>query len=974
MIFNLFSSKSNWQHKDSNVRIAAVNEELTTNNSDDKATLLNLLNEDKSELVRRAVLLKFNDFDRFLTASLKNNNESIQVFAQKKIKDILSGTHSISLSIDDKQALLDESIASRKEGKEQRLEHSLLVFWLEQESNPILVNRLFKILAENRNYSQFLIQIFSKKQCPEIQKSLLTANVKELTDVTLLNKLMKKAVNKEVITLINERLTKINEKKEKPKRVLKHVQLLLSKLLALKDQSDYSHYLVHKNLLGMEWQQSLSEISCLNEEDQNTLLVKFEKITEQLNQIFAPKEEAYQQKLIEEKLQKDKELAKDSFNSRINELNKKITTAVFEGQNADIELINQNEFNNSLTKLSEDINESVLNNTEQNDFLKQVIQLEKRLTQLPEIASSVSEATYLISKISQITLPQSLSDFNERYQMYQDWQHSYNDVNKKAYGVLPQSIVDAHNEITKLWQNGIKPFQLEQKKLFDQTKKKLNDLKRLLNSGKYKVCFGLFKGVSENIEYLSSKQKQQIQRDFENVSKKMAEISDWEHYIATPRKQELLLEINNLIATPLDDLNAQADKVKQFRKTWNLLGHADESIDKELNNQFNIACEQAFAPCRLFYAEQDKVRATHLIERKEILALAKEYAEVLKTEQDEQKSIDFKSLDGKLNTLNQRWQKAGEVDRQAYQKVFKQYKNAIQPIKNAIKTFHEANGLQKKTLIENAEQQLLVENIFQAIENVKQLQQDWREVGFAGSHQEYKLWQKFREVNDQVFAKREQEKSKQEAVLADISGEFNARFESIKDTISDNNNDVDKHSYIQAKVEAEALLKQVLAKKPVIKSIATEIEDFLIRINKEVISINKTEERKVWQSLFKLFEKIINDPLFNSEEVITNDNDYKLLNSFWQKRVIEQLKVKNLAEIDKRADKTLELEILAQVKSPSELANRRMVIQVQLMQDQMQSKDEIDLSELVVDWLSLGKLTETDLGLVNRLHKIFANK
>ena len=89
MIFNLFSSKSNWQHKDSNVRIAAVNEELTTNNSDDKATLLNLLNEDKSELVRRAVLLKFNDFDRFLTASLKNNNESIQVFAQKKIKDIL---------------------------------------------------------------------------------------------------------------------------------------------------------------------------------------------------------------------------------------------------------------------------------------------------------------------------------------------------------------------------------------------------------------------------------------------------------------------------------------------------------------------------------------------------------------------------------------------------------------------------------------------------------------------------------------------------------------------------------------------------------------------------------------------------------------------------------------------------------------------------------------------------------------------
>jgi len=50
--------------------------------------------------------------------------------------------------------------------------------------------------------------------------------------------------------------------------------------------------------------------------------------------------------------------------------------------------------------------------------------------------------------------------------------------------VLPQSITESYKEITQSWQNGLRPLQQEQKKLFEQTKKKLIDLKRLLLGGK----------------------------------------------------------------------------------------------------------------------------------------------------------------------------------------------------------------------------------------------------------------------------------------------------------------------------------------------------------------------------------------------------------------------------------------------------------------------------------------------------------
>ncbi len=972
MIFNLFKSKNNWQHKDSNVRIAAINEELKTDNNENKATLLLLLNEDSSELVRRAVLLKLNNFDEYLIASKTNTKKLVQEFAALQVQEVLAGKHKIILSNDKKQAFLTKAVS------DQTVDTSLLSYWLEHEKDPSLILDLFEVLVKKKNTAQFLLQTFTKKQSAEVQKLLLSLKLNELKEATLLTKLSKKSANDDIIQLINDRLAQLVEQKEKPKKLLKQKQLLLSKLLALKDQSDYGQYITTKAALVESWQHDLSEITCLSDEEQQILLSKFDKIIGQLSQIFAPKEDAYQQAKIAEQLLNDKKIAKAYFNKVITELNQKITTAVFEGDaafeadNTENELLNQNDFLSELNQLNEKITASVLNSLEQGEFLQKISHLEKRLTQLPEIAQSVSAAISLISKISQLTLPQVLSDLNDRQQTYYDWLIQWKEVNQKAHGALPQSIIDAHKEITQNWKNGLKPLQQEQKKLFDQTKKKLIDLKRLLATGKYKVCFGLFKGVNQVITLLSVQQQQQLQRDFDNVSKKMAEVSDWEHYIATPRKQELLVEINALVTTPLDDPNAQADKVKQYRKTWNSLGHAEEALDKELNDQFNLACEQAFAPCRLFYAEQEKLRAVHLVARNQILEHAAKLAETITSTELESSSIDFKALDGKLNKLQQRWQQAGEVDRQQYQSLLKQFKETLQPVNKAIKDFHGINATKKQALIAKAEQQLIIEDIYQAIEGIKQLQQQWRDVGFAGSHQESKLWQKFRAINDQVFAKRDQVKSDQQVELAQLSESYNQELIVIKANIDNVDKvNIDKNSLINAKDQAEELLSRVFSNRPVLKSVVSVVEAFIKQLNVQIKQQSVEQENKSWLSLFILLEKMAQADFNVSTEKLVDESEYQNLTSTWQKRLIEQCSLTTKADAETRANKTLEIEVLAQVESPAELAAQRMAVQVSLMQEQMQSSTNIDLAQSFVDWLRLGKLTADDLDLLIRIKKIF---
>ncbi len=968
MIFSrLFKTKNKWQAKDSNVRIAAINEELSIANTEEKAILLALLATDKSELVRRAALLKLNDFDVYISTSHQNDHAGVKQFALSQVNAILANKHDISLTIEEKQRFLQQSTSK-----------DLLGHWLEQEQEPSLVVALFKQTtqqltqqSQKKNTAHAFTQLFAQKQNSAIQTQLLALSLPELSEASLLTKLLKKSASATVSAIIDEKLAQLLAAKEKPEQLQKQLQLLLSKLLSLKDTADYGSYQTKRSALEAEWQQALTSFSCLSAEQQELLTQKYQKISAQLNQIFAPKAEAYQQEKIAQQLLIDKQAAQESFAAMITDINQVITTAVFEDQSLD-----QQVFSEQLAELEQKVANSVLNEVEQAKLKQQISALAKRLTQLPEIAQSVSEATYLLSKISQLTLPLTIADLNDRQHIYQDWLVKWQAVESKASGMLPSSIKTAHQEIVTLWRQGLKPLQAEQKQLFAQTKKKLIDIKRLLMNGKFKVCFGLFKGVQQSYPLLSSQQQHQLERDFAHVTEKMAEVSDWEHYIATPRKQQLLAEILALVQSPLDNPNDQADKVKQFRKTWNSLGHADETIDKDLNEQFNQACEQAFAPCRLFYAEQEKLRAQHLIERNSIIdqasQIAQSFIESQALEQtDHENAANFKRLDGQLNKLQQTWNQTGEVDRKEYQRLQHKFKQILVPIKMAIKTFHESNASKKQALIVQAQQQLAVDDVFQAIETVKQLQQQWRDVGFAGSRQENKLWQDFRRVNDEIFAQREQLKTQQHDAQVELTEQFNQGLTAIKSQLSA---EPDKNQLTQAKQAAETLLSAVKAEKPVIKALANTIESFVKNIQAQLMTLAQQEQQASWVSLFALLKNVASAEGDTAIDDIINKPDFKQLTNFWQKRLHEQVSLTSDVNAEARKTKTLAIEILAQVESPAEYAQQRMAVQVQLMQEQMLSGAEIDLTQQLVDWLQLGKLNRDDLILLARLSIVFINE
>ena len=953
MIFSkLFKTKAKWLHKEAAVRISAVNDELSADNPEQLTILTDLINEDDSELVRRAALIKVGTFESYLAASRDNNQVKVKQFAGKQVHDILATDHNVVLSAERKKTLLAE------EEKIPLLSLALLEAWLAHEQDIVIMIMLYQLISARKTTMHLITHSFSQKQHPDFQAYLLN----QVDDTKVLEKLSKKACNDALAQQIQDKLTAIKAAAEKPQKLTKQIQLILAKLQALKEVSDYSVYKKRRTLLVNEWQTLTPEFDVFTSEEAATLTEKYQTIITQLEKLFVVKAEEYKQQIISDKLAHDKQQDKKLFSQQLNQISQGITTAVFAS-----EKIQEVEFNRLLRQLKTDINASVLNKEEQQVFIVQVEQLTKRLDEVPEIAESVSQATHLISKISQLTLPKSLTELNDRQQTYHDWLAAWRVVEQKTSGIFPESIVQSQKEIVTTWQSGLKTLQSQQKDLFFQHKKRLQDIKRLLSNGKYKVCFGLFKGVKESIDQLSVQQQQQLQRDFDQVNEKMVELSDWEHYIATPRKQELLQAIQTLVDTPLDNPNEQAAKVKAYRNTWNSLGHADEDIDKQLNEQFNQLCEQAFTPCRLFYAEQDKMRIEHLAQRQKILVKAEQLVNQLNASQEDN-TVDFKKLDGQLNNLQQQWNTAGDVDRNQYKKLQGQFKSITSPIKSAISAFHVSNATKKQALILDAQALLNEEDVLAAIEDAKRLQQTWREIGFAGNHQENQLWQQFRQVNDELFAKRQQFKSEQQATLSTQQQALFDQVVHIEATFNDLARDDVKALHL-VEQQAQSLLTEVIASKPVIKAVVVRLEKLINNIAQKIKSEHQVKAAKNWSNLFELLT--LQAQKNQDIEVLQASSGFNELTGFWQKRLQEQLKLTQKVQGSARFDQTLAIEILGKSDSPAELAEQRLQVQVKLMQEQMLSGAEIDLSQLLVDWLMLGTLSQDDLPLIARLQPIY---
>ncbi|WP_448211594.1 DUF349 domain-containing protein [Colwellia sp. MEBiC06753] len=945
ILSKLFTAKASWQHKDASVRVNAIENELDYTQDQDRQIIVQLAKTDSSDLVRRAALIKLNDIDLWRTIGLNDKSSSVRRFAEQKQLDLICDNNSATPI----SARIDQAMTLTKSQAEKVLNQS--------SETALIIALLNKINKPHLN-----IATATAKQDEALWQYVIEQLVIEQTsDINALEKLSKKITNKNAAQFLQTQIEQLQLAVEKPEIIAKETQLTLSKLLALKDNSDYQQVVTKRSELNEQWLALEAEFSCLAEDKASEFTQKYQTINQTLDKVFAAKEEQYQQTLIAEKAKKEQAQQQLKFSQFIEQTNQAITEAIFENQTID-----EAAFTQSIAKFNADVEQSLLSPEQKKQFAHDAKALAQQAAQIEDIANSVSNATHLISKMSQQVPPQAQADLIQKQadfkQWLADWQKNYD----LAQGILPESIKSAFQVIKSNWLEALAPLEKEQQHLFYQSQRKVSDLKRLLSSGKYNAAFGVFKKLTANYQLLTSEYQHRLQRDYEALALKMDELSDWEHYIATPRKQQLLDEIKALAERPKDNPSEQAAKVKWYRKTWNSLGHADEEVDQQLNEAFNQACEQAFEPCRLFYQEQDALRAQHLKARQQIIEQVKALNEEL-TAVSGENHVDLKSVEGRFNKLMQQWRNAGEVDRAVYQKVNAEFQALLKPIKHQLQSYHEKNINEKQALIKQAEQLLTKDDVFDAVNDIKSLQQQWKHIGYAGVKKENGLWRQFRAINDQVFARRAEVKNARAQESEEKINQINQNIAELTASL----NGSDSKKAINAVIDSAKQRRTALSEdKYLNKSALAKFEQFIAEANGKLVAIKAKEKQVSWQNLFSVIEQLASNAL-SIEEIEQLPATVSLKESMKAKLLaaINNQPATNNANL--RHQLTIELEIIAGVDSPAPDQSQRMALQVEMMQAKINQGQLMSKQDKLWQWISAGSITENDRSFIDRIKPIF---
>lgn len=894
--------KPKWQHQDAAVRMAAISA-LDDKTAEQKQILHELAFNDGTESVRRAALTRLNEFSLWWQASKQDNADRLRLFAEQQLVDMLLNNQ-VSAQLK-KQFIAEchrssvlEKLAQTEQDTELRLE-----------------------LLERLDRQELYVLALTDARLPLPQRQSL---INKISDDKALERLQKQA-NSDIRPAIAAELLHRQELRARPERLRKTVTLLLARLNAVREKADATAAQQEFELLSAQWQQSVAELEVLPADEQQQLLAKFGKIQQLTVAALAPKlaQLAAQQAALAE--QQARQLQLQHLDEQLVALERQLDDLMTNSQLTDIEPLSQ-ALGNWRQQLVADLPAA-----SRDKLLVRADKLAAKLLAIPQLAEAMAQASRLLAEISAHQLP-TPEQVESGWQMFQQWRKDWQQVQRLSGHSLPTAFRDSFSQLSTQWQQHCEPLLEAGKKRQRQLRGKLAEIRRLHDSGRYNVIFGLWRSVEQQLADEPATALA-LAKELEQTRELVAELTDLQTFIATPRKQALLTDLQALIDDSQLPAPERSKQVRQIRQLWNSLGRAEASLEAELNSRFDLLIEQAFAPCRAYYAEQDALRAAAVAQRQQIIdALAQ-----LVTD-----GAVGQPLDKTLQQLQSQWRNSGQVDKDSHQALKAAYQAQLTLLKARQQQAYAVAAGQKQQLIAQAATIASQQDNPQALNQIKQLQQVWKQTAYAGPAQDQALWSEFRAVCDGIFARRSELRQQEAVRLAAQRQQLTTEFAELAALDLTNATDEQLTQHLQN-----------------LTSFNVGDDDSLYQRKQQLLQTTRQQlqtqaERGQQQQYQQLFSALAN-PAVSAEQL----------------PAVYRLMFNRQNDALSRADLTLALEWAAGVASPPAEQSRRQQVQMLLLSEKLNNGEAVSVTQLLGRWLSHGPVTVAEQALLQRVEALF---
>jgi len=188
-------------------------------------------------------------------------------------------------------------------------------------------------------------------------------------------------------------------------------------------------------------------------------------------------------------------------------------------------------------------------------------------------------------------------------------------------------------------------------------------------------------------------------------------------------------------------------KIIEIQATWKTIGFAPQKMNTAIFERFRKGCDAFFEKKAQFFQTLKESLNENLAKKKELV----EKAEALKD------STDWRSTGDILIKLQKQWKEIGNVPHKYSEDLWKrfvgacdQFFEARQQATAGVRDEQNANKEEKLSIIERLKE-LAAKEGEEIMQEVKELQKKWNEVGHVPFRDKDKLYKDYREVCDKIY-------------------------------------------------------------------------------------------------------------------------------------------------------------------------------------------------------------------------------
>ena len=236
-----------------------------------------------------------------------------------------------------------------------------------------------------------------------------------------------------------------------------------------------------------------------------------------------------------------------------------------------------------------------------------------------------------------------------------------------------------------------------------------------------------------------------LRHRFNLISAQSRYFNDISSFATNPKRNEIIQEIEALIATPIENPKKHANAIHGLQTKWQQLDQSSKPAGREQWQTFKKLTDTAWEPCAQYYEELKAVKVSNAKEREQIIINILQY-----TEEKSAKWPGLIELSKYLSQQFQLWQNFAPVLDDDFIKLKTAYQDARKPINDQIRAQENKNLKLKEEIIEKVKV-INDEDTQLCIQKYQRLKRDYQNIGPAGKKNEPTLWKILNESADRFY-------------------------------------------------------------------------------------------------------------------------------------------------------------------------------------------------------------------------------